>query len=172
MTKLKKLFACVLCAAILSLSAILLFTGSVFANAETQADEIVDEEVGGEIKIGGETAETNGYVMLSLSLDGGDGYVWATVKNELTVFPQTVVVIVELYASTNYYESYTDMEMVAYNQISDLNIGKTLTAKASTNGEQKYWHGRLRCKINSGDWGSKSTGTGLFDANGDFVSYI
>lgn len=41
---------------------------------------------------------------LSLSINSGNGKVWATVKNDLTVFSSTVIVIVQLYSSDSYAE--------------------------------------------------------------------
>lgn len=107
---------------------------------------------------------------LSIALYGGDGKVWVTVKNDFTLFPSTVYVIVQLYSSSTYTESYEDMELVAVNSTLDLDMGHTITATASTNGKQMYWMGRLRYKVGSGDWKKEVlSGPGLFSASGEFL---
>ena len=61
-----------------------------------------------------EGVETRGiYTSLSLSIDGGNGRVVVTAKNELTLFPSTVRVIVELYCSDVAQKNYADMTLVA-----------------------------------------------------------
>lgn len=106
------------------------------------------------------------YTHLSLSINGGNGKIWATAKNDFTLFPATVMVIVELYSSDTYQGSYLNMTLVGSKTINDLNIGKTLTVECSTDGVQKYWQARMRYKIDSGGWQSEATRSLLFDANG------
>ncbi len=112
------------------------------------------------------------YTSLSLSINGGDSKVWATVKNDITIFPSDVYVVVELYSSNTYQESYTDMELVSINSTPDLNMGKTITAEASTGGVQKYWHGRMRYKVDNGAWKEGSTGTMHYDGDGTFLGIV
>lgn len=112
------------------------------------------------------------YTALSISLNGGDGSVWTTVRNDLTIFPSTVVVIVELYASDVYYESYLNMELVSVNNTSDLNMGKSISASSSTNGKVKYWQGRMRYKVDSGSWKEKNTGTYKCDGAGNNIGIL
>ncbi len=109
------------------------------------------------------------YTALSISIDGGDGAVWATVRNDLTIFPSTVIVYVELYSSTNYCESYKDMHLEVMNSTGDLNMGQSISARASINGVEKYWQGRMRYKVDSGSWKEEITGTVHFDANGNYI---
>ena len=46
----------------------------------------------------GEDIETRGlFTSLSLTINGGEGKVWTTVKNDVTLFPATVQFILELY---------------------------------------------------------------------------
>lgn len=106
------------------------------------------------------------YTHLSLSINGGNGKIWATVKNDFTLFPATVTVIVELYSSDTYQEYHTNMTLMGSNKINDLNIGKTLTIECSTDGVQKYWQARMRYKIDSGGWNSEATSSLLFSADG------
>lgn len=123
-----------------------------------------------------ETAEeisTRGlYTSLSLSIDGGSGKVWATVKNDITLFPSTVMVIVELYCSDFYEENHENMTIVSRVASLDLNMGETLVAEGYTNGEDKYWQGRMRYKIDEGDWESKDTGTYHYGPNGEFIGIL
>lgn len=122
---------------------------------------------------GEENGEATPYLFtsLSLSIDGGNGQVWATARNDFTLFPSTVIVIVELYSSTTYYESFTNMDLVSKNNIDDLNIYQSISTYASTGGVQKYWQARMRYKIDSGSWEQRTTGTLTFDANGNYIQY-
>ena len=112
------------------------------------------------------------YTSLSLSLNGGESKVWATVKNDLTIFPSDVYVIVELYASSTYQEYYTNMELVSTNYTVDLNMGETIKAEANTGGAQKYWHARMRYKVDNGSWKEETTGTMKYSADGTFLGLI
>lgn len=117
-----------------------------------------------------EEVSTRGiFTSLSLSIDGGDGKVWTTVKNDVTIFPSTVRVIVELYCSDDYQEKYENMTLVQRKSTEDLNIGDTITVEGVTGGKQKYWQGRARYKVDNKAWKELNTGTGLFDANGKFI---
>lgn len=133
--------------------------------ANAAQDEISYENV--------EEAETRGiYTSLSLSMDGGSGRVWATAKNDLTIFPSTVKVTVELYCSDVYYASYEKMTLAAQNSIDDLNMGESITVNCSTGGKQKYWQGRMVYKIDNKFPETKVTQTMIFDANGNFIKSI
>lgn len=133
--------------------------------ANAAQDEISYENV--------EEAETRGiYTSLSLSMDGGSGRVWATAKNDLTIFPSTVKVTVELYCSDVYYASYEKMTLAAQNSIDDLNMGESITVNCSTGGKQKYWQGRMVYKIDNKFPETKITQTMIFDANGNFIKSV
>lgn len=109
---------------------------------------------------------------LSLSINSGDGKVWATVKNDFTLLPSTVVVIVQLYSSDTYAESYTEMELVCMNSIADLDMGKTISTEAETGGVEKFWLARMRYKIDSNVWQSRQTGACKISGDGEFLGYI
>lgn len=133
--------------------------------ANAAQDEISYENVEG--------VETRGiYTSLSLSMDGGSGRVWATAKNDLTIFPSTVKVTVELYCSDVYYASYEKMTLAAQNSIDDLNMGESITVNCSTGGKQKYWQGRMVYKIDNKFPETKVTQTMIFDANGNFIKSV
>lgn len=133
--------------------------------ANAAQDEMSNENVEG--------VETRGiYTSLSLSMDGGSGRVWATAKNEVTIFPSTVRVTVELYCSDVYCASYENMTLAASNSISDLNMGESITVNCSTGGKQKYWQGRMVYKIDNKAPESKVTMVMIFDANGNFIKDV
>lgn len=67
------------------------------ANAETSTK--VETDIGGDVSTRGI------YTSIVVAIDGGDGKVWTTAKNDLTIFPSTVPVIVELYTS-DVFKSY------------------------------------------------------------------
>ena len=133
--------------------------------ANAAQDEISYENV--------EEAETRGiYTSLSFAMNGGNGRIWATAKNEVTIFPSTVKVTVELYCSDVYYASYEKMTLAAQNSIDDLNMGESITVNCSTGGKQKYWQGRMVYKIDNKAPESKVTLIMIFDANGNFIKSI
>lgn len=133
--------------------------------ANAAQDDMSNENVEG--------VETRGiYTSLSLSMDGGSGRVWATAKNDLTIFPSTVKVTVELYCSDVYYASYEKMTLAAQNSIDDLNMGESITVNCSTGGKQKYWQGRMVYKIDNKFPETKVTQIMIFDANGNFIKSV
>lgn len=97
---------------------------------------------------------------------------WTTVKNDVTIFPATVIVIVELYSSDTYQESYLNMKLVAREYIADLNMGQTITATASTGGQTKYWNGRAYYKVDNYAWKDIVTGTCKIGPNGEYLGII
>lgn len=148
--------------------------GATFLCGRTQVSASAEEVAGAEAIV--ETAEeitTRGiYTSLSLSIDGGGGKVWATVKNDITIFPATIMVVVELYCSDVYEENHEDMKVVSRADSLDLNMGETLVADGSTNGEDKYWQARMRYKVDSDPWKEKDTGTFHFDGEGELIGII
>lgn len=133
--------------------------------ANAAQDDMSNENVEG--------VETRGiYTSLSFAMDGGNGRIWATAKNEVTIFPSTVKVTVELYCSDVYYASYEKMTLAAQNSIDDLNMGESITVNCSTGGKQKYWQGRMVYKIDNKAPESKVTMVMIFDANGNFIKDV
>ena len=110
------------------------------------------------------------FTQLKVDVYGGNGEVWVQADNIFTLFPSTVVVNVYLYSSDTYTTDHTEMDLEASSYTSDLDMGTSIEARASTNGEQKYWLGRMRYKIGGADWETKTTGVALFNANGDRVA--
>lgn len=167
MNKQKKLFS-------IAATAAAFLAGATFVCGGTQVAASAEPVAGSEEIV--ETVEeitTRGiYTSLSLSINGGDGRVWATVKNDITIFPATVMVVVELYCSDVYEENHENMTVVSRSASLDLNMGETLVAEGYTNGEDKYWQGRMRYKVDEGDWESKDTGTFHLDENGDLIGIL
>lgn len=109
------------------------------------------------------------YTSLSLSINCGDGKVWATAKNDFTLFPSTVYVYVELYSSDTYIEDYGNMRLNARTSIPDLNMGNSITATYYTYGRQQYWVARMHYKIDNKAWEEKVTNPILVDGDGNLV---
>ena len=117
-----------------------------------------------------EDSEYGIYTKLTLTLDCGDGKVWATVKNTYTLLPSTVRVTVELYKSERPVSSYREMELAAENSINDLDIFQTVTAEAPTGGRAYYWQARMYYRIDNGDWQERVTNIMLISYNGKIIS--
>jgi len=156
--------------------AVMLLFANVFACRSTTVSAATESSNKNEAfyleEVSEDAPEPRLFTNLSLSINGGDRAVWATVKNDFTLFSSTVIVIVELYFSETYHENYNDMELICIESTEDLDMGHTITARASTNGRQLYWQGRMRYKINNGSWKSKVTGTILCDANGGYIGML
>lgn len=170
MIKIKKWIACFFALAILVYCGFVLGISNNISIASAENIESIEiENVENAYKANSDDIDPYAVVSLTITLNGGNGNVWATVYNNFTLFFPTVVVVVELYSSSTFYESYKDMELVSMNSIGDLDINKSIAAIASTGGVQKYWNGRMRYKINGGDWKEKSTGTVSYDGEGNFL---
>lgn len=107
------------------------------------------------------------FTSLSLAIKGEDSKIRVTVKNDFTLFPATVYVIVELYSSLDYKERHEDMTLVSINSTMDLNMGETIYVEAPTGGVQQYWQGRMRYKIDNKAWEVRDTGTVKYSATGE-----
>lgn len=109
------------------------------------------------------------YTTISLKIDGENGYIIATAKNDFTLFSSKVEVYIYLYSCYTYRDSHTEMVLVQQDYISDLNMGKSISVSASTNGEQKYWQARMRYKVDKKNWAEKHTDTFYYKADGTLV---
>lgn len=168
---LKCITAVLVCALIVLLTLSITSVTKVY-EAYAETEKTVREE-DPELKNENNQAVTYGLTTsLSITLNGGNGKVWATVRNDLTVFNATVIVIVQLYSSDTYAESYTEMERVSMNSIGDLDMGKTISTEAETGGVEKFWLARMRYKIDDASWSSRDTGACRLSASGDFLGYI
>lgn len=117
-----------------------------------------------------EFAEPYGlYTNLTLAMNGGENKVIATVKNNFTLFPSIVNVIVQLYSTYDYEEDYKNMTLMSYNSIEDLDQGKTISTEAPTNGEQKFWIARMRYRIDNKEWNERIVGPAKYSASGEYI---
>ncbi|MDE6441858.1 MAG: hypothetical protein K2L12_03780 [Clostridia bacterium] len=159
--------------AIKRLLAGILALSSVFACACASPEEIPENQTDTNIQWNDtdeELVTTKGIATnLTLSIGGGEGAVWAKVRNNFTLLPSTIWVFVELYSSQTYQESYTSMTREKIESVKDLDIGKSITISVPTGGAQKYWQARMRYKFDNRDWVTKCTSTFLYSANGEVI---
>lgn len=154
----------------LAFAAMLLFCvvfGGQQAYAQTAEER--EEEAVEEVDVDNEI-ESRMYAIISLSIGGSNGEVWAEVRNDFTLGFATILVYVELYSSASYQESHTNMRLENRTFTSDLNIFQTVGISAPTGGVQRYWMARTRYRINSGDWTEKVTNAWLFDGDGNVLN--
>lgn len=166
MIRIRKFLTVFVALAFLLLSALSILFNNAFAKADVNEEE---NEVIIENDYSEEVTPYGLFTSLTLTIDGGDGSVWSTAKNSFTLFPASVAVVVEIYSSNTYQDSYKNMTLENRQYINDLDMGKSITASASTNGTQRYWKGRMYYKVDSKDWQEKVTSTWLCDANGIVV---
>ena len=158
LTKTKKLFVALAAALVCFVTLCMcMFTG--FASADAQSsDDMQDSDVAPNILLS-----------FSLAINGGDGRVYGSAKNEFTLFPSTVYARVELYRSVERNYSYENMELVSVNSTNDLNMGETLEASFPTDYEQWYWQGRIYYSFDHQAWKSVVTGCYLADGLGGII---
>lgn len=158
MTKTKKIFAIVLASITLMLAVTMAMFGTkVFANSKD-----------GENSDG---AIARLFTNLSFNLYGENGYISATAKNEFTLFTSVVYVNVQLFTSDTYQSSFETMTMVGTNVTEDLDMGKSISVTYPTNGQQKYWIGRIIYRENGGVHQIRVTECALFSAEGEFIGF-
>lgn len=163
------IFLCLMvCFMFVAISLTFFVNGNKAFAAENEQKEITTDIT----ENGGEASTRGLYTHLSLSINGGNGKIWATVRNDFTLFPSTVIVIVELYTSNTYHELHTDMTLVSINSIDDLNMGQSIVVEGSTGGVEKFWQARMRYKKDNGGWKTETTGTLRYSANGDYLGVL
>ena len=158
----------------LAVAALSLFAGmtALGGNRASAAAEETDGSSGTTLESNEDVSTRGIFTSLSLSINGGDGKVWATVRNDITIFPSTVQVIVELYYSEEYTDNHENMIVADRQATTDLNMGKTIVAESSTNGRELYWQGRMRYKVDDGEWEVKNTGTIHCGPDGEYLGII
>lgn len=118
-----------------------------------------------------ETAEPYGlFVNMSIGLTNEGATIIAVAKNEFTLLPSTVEVIVELYSSESYQTTYLNMTLENRAYIADLDQGQSLSTSASTNGQQRWWIARTSYKRDASAWKELVTTACLYDGDGNFIS--
>ncbi len=116
--------------------------------------------------------ETRGILTkLTLTLTNDyEGYVTATARNDFTLGYSIIQVVVEIYSSYEFKESYLLMNREARIATSDLDIYQELTVTCPTGGEIKYWCAVMKFKQDQKDWTTKCTPMVLLDGNGNKIS--
>ena len=141
------------------------FLGTVTANAQT-----VDSEYTVYPPTEDGAAEPYAlFVDVALGLNGGNGEVWSIAQTKSAILATTIQVVLELYSSDTYQDSYKNMTLEKRVNASNLKKGESIKAVVSTNGVQKYWRGRMYYKADSAGWKFGETQTLLLDANGILV---
>lgn len=132
------------------------------AQENAQATETASEEDG----------SARLFTTLTLSISGDSqarGNIYATVKNEFTLFPSTVPVVISLYSSSTASTDYHSMTLQASASTDDLNMGDTLTAIGNTGGRQYYWYAVVEYN-EGGSWKTMEAGPALYDARGSYIA--
>ena len=105
-------------------------------------------------------------VTLNIRSSQTTGYVEGFAKNTFTFFPSQVYVKVFLYYSYTYTTDRSQMKLETMKISPDLDMGHEVVAKASTNGEQKYWCAYMEFSADGGEVKTGQTDTILYNANG------
>lgn len=122
-----------------------------------QAEEAIVEE-----SVSDSSAEPYGlYTKISITLSADSTYVYATAKNEFTLFMATIHVYAELYSFDRYQTTYTEDDLEARSYIVDLDQGKTLEARAEIGGRSRYWLAVARYQMDGGEWVTIKTDASL-----------
>ena len=160
-TKTKRLAVCALaCALTATAGAMFAFPAVRYASAqETCAAENASPEASPRAL----------FTVLDLSMEGSDGEVRAVVKNKFTFLPGVNEVQIELYSSVDYTTDPSEMQLERRIYIGDLDQGKSLVARASTDGEQRFWYAIMDADIDGQNEQRKTLGPWLFDAGGNRI---
>ena len=106
------------------------------------------------------------YTNISIQLSADSEYVWATAKNEFTLFPATIPARVRLYSSTYYTEDFSLMTLEAESSTSDLNMGESLIAKSYFKGRKFYWKAEVYYQMDATAPKTLTTQVYYIDENG------
>ena len=114
-----------------------------------------------------DTAEPYGLIAnVSVQMQCNSTQVWAIAKNDFTLFPSEVYVEVVLYSSTTYTENISSMQEEARNSIDDLDMGKSIEARADIDGRDLYWRALVNYRKDGGALTTKETSTYHISADG------
>lgn len=166
----KKRMSAVLALAVIALAAMCM---AMFPANKEQSEEYR----GGSISFPVKTAEAMQalseprgiYTKIELTLSGGDGAVYATATNVLTIGFSEVQVILEMYASSTPQSDYLDMSLVGRNSITDLNMGDSLVLRVETRGVPRYWMARMTYQKDNGSWKEAVTKCRQANSLGEFI---
>ncbi len=140
---------------------------SVFGTTMAYAQSTAESDT----NAGGDVAQPRALLVdVVLGLNGGNGEVWSIAQVRTAILTSTIQVVLELYSSDTYQDSYTKMTLEKRVNTSNLKKGESIKAVVSTNGVQKYWRGRMYYKADGGKWNFNETQTLLLDENGALVA--
>lgn len=108
------------------------------------------------------------FANISFGIGGGDGKVAATAKNNFNLFPSDVYVIIQLYYSYDYCTDPAQMTLAKTVSTDDLDMGQSITAEASTDGEERFWLAVLRYREDSGNWNERTV-SARYSADGNYM---
>ena len=147
---------------VFGLLAAVLFVALLIPGLTYRAGAAENAEAEGSVSVQEESASPRIFAHLTLSISGGDGRgnIYATVKNEFTLFPSTVNVVVSLYSSPIASTDYENMQLQATANSNDLNMGTTLL----------YWYAVAEYQEGGGAWKTIEAGPALYDARGYYIS--
>lgn len=165
MSKSKKIISFALCSV---LFVVLMFACMVSNNNRAYAETTEFSETAVEEETADGEVTPRWLTSLSLSINGGDSKVWATVRNDFCMFFPKVSVILQLFCSYEYCEDYTQMTLVATKSIEDLDINQSLVVEASTAGAERFWLARMRYRENDGNWDTREV-FGRYSADGTYL---
>lgn len=163
MKKIKTLLLTILSALLFTLS----LSGIIFAMIDNAQSDYVSASVyPAETRT--KAFEPRIFANLSFGLSGGDGKVIATAKNNFNLFPSEVSVHIELYYSYDYCLDTTRMTLAKTVSIDDLDMGKSISVEASTDGEERFWLAVMRYKEDSGNWNGRTV-SARYSASGEYL---
>lgn len=165
----KKSFLVTVCAIMMLFVVCFAMAPAAAASADADAEEQIVQSEGVQ---GEEVVPYGWFTNLSISINGGNGKVWTTVRNDFTLFPAVVTVVIQLYVSDTYQEDYHNMTIAAQDEIADLDMGKSITVEASTNGKDLYWIGRMRYDLDGRGWDERTVGPAHYSASGEYLGVL
>lgn len=172
MKKTKSLLVVLLCLLFVTLAAACIIRSDTFSASAEADDGYTDAEDWGSMA---DDADSEImpllFTTLNLGLNGENGVITAIVSNAFTLFPSTVYVVVLLYSSDTYCETYTEMTLTASNSTKDLNMGNTISCSASTEGRTRFWLARMRWSSDASTWKEKSLGPVKYNGAGEDIGF-
>lgn len=106
------------------------------------------------------------FTVLNIKIICENGIVSANVRNDFTFGFSTVEVYVYLYSSSVFTENYNEMKLMAENYTEDLNIFTEINSSC-VKGDDVYWLGRMRYRIDNDAWKDLTTPVYYIDNAGN-----
>ena len=112
-----------------------------------------------------EEKQNNLFVALSLSVKREGNVLTVTASHDFSLLPTLVPVAIYIYSSPTYTINYTEMTLVAFDSVADLDKGKAFSISVTEN-EPCFWLARMRYSIDDTSVQSLSTGTFYYSSEG------